>query len=106
MAQRELQSDHPSHGQPQQVTSRDPQRVEQAGEVVCHVRYLVGVAGFRAAAGVAVVDQDHLELRGKGRHLGQRPQRRVVPDPHHQDQRGSVAMDLVVQLLPVRLHHA
>ena len=88
------------------MTPLNPQGVEQTGKVVCHIGNPVGLDGLRAAAGVAVVDQDHLELRGKDRDLRQRTKRRVLSDSHHQNQRGSFSMKLVVQVLSVRLYGA
>ena len=79
----------------------DFERVEQTGDVVGHVGDGVRVIGSGAATGVAVVEQDDLELGGELRDLLQGPQRRVVSDPHDQHEWGAVAVDLVVELLPV-----
>ena len=79
----------------------DVEGVEQTGDVVSHVGDGVGVIGSGAAPGVAVVDEDDLEPGGELGDLLQRPQRRVVADPHQQDEWWAVSMDLVVQLLPV-----
>ncbi len=81
----------------------DLERVEQTGDVVSHVGDGGRVIGSGAAPGIAVVEEDDLEPGGEDRDLLQRPQRRVVSDPHDQDERGAVSVDLVVQLLPVRV---
>src|SRR5215204_5162383 len=80
----------------------DVERVEQTGHVVSHVRDGVLVIGPGAAAGIAVVEEDDTEAGGQNGDLLQRPQRRVVSDPHHQDERGAVSVNLVEQLLPIR----
>ena len=79
----------------------DVEGVEQTGDVVSHVGDGVRVIGSGAAAGVAVVEEDDTEPGGELGDLLQRPQRRVVSDPHHQDEWWAVSVDLVVQLLPV-----
>src|SRR5688572_32760788 len=60
---------------------------------------------FRStAAGVAVVEDDDLERPRQRRHLRQPPQRRVVPNPHDENEWGPFTVDLEVQVLPVRLN--
>ena len=80
----------------------DIERVEQTGHVISHVRDGVGVIGSGAASGIAVVEEDDTEPGGENGDLLQRPQRRVVSDPHHQDEWRAVTVNLVEQLLPVR----
>ena len=80
----------------------DFERVEQTDDVVSHVGDGVRVIGSGAATGIAVVEQDDTEPGGELWDLLQGPQRRVVSDPHHQDEWRAVAMNLVEQLLPVR----
>ena len=80
----------------------DIERVEQTGHVVSHVRDGVRVIGSGAAAGIAVVEEDDTEPGGENGDLLQRPQRRVVSDPHQQDEWRAVSVNLVEQLLPVR----
>jgi hypothetical protein len=53
----------------------DIERVEQAGQVVGHVRDGVWVIGSGAAAGIAVVDEDDTELGGESGDLLQCPKR-------------------------------
>ena len=76
--------------------------VEQTEDVVGHVGDGVRVIGSGAATGIAVVEEDDTEPGGELWDLLQRPQRRVVSDPHHEDEWGAVAVNLVEQLLPVR----
>ena len=45
VSQGELLGDHSAHGQPQQMAALDFERVEQAGEVIGHVRDCVGMPG-------------------------------------------------------------
>ena len=80
----------------------DIEGVEQTGHVVGHVGDGVRVIGSGAAAGIAVVEEDDTEPGGQNGDLLQRPQRRVVSDPHQQDEWGAVSVNLVEQLLPVR----
>ena len=81
----------------------DVERFEQTGHVVSHVRDGVRVIGPGAAAGIAVVEEDDTEPSGESRDLLQHPKRRVVTDSHHQDEWRAVSMNLVEQLLPVRV---
>jgi hypothetical protein len=82
----------------------DIERVEQTSHVLSHVRDGVWLMGSGTAAGIAIVQEDDTESGGKNGDLLQRPQRRVVADSHHQNQCRTLSVNLVVQLLPVRVH--
>jgi hypothetical protein len=106
MPQRELLGDHAPHREAQQVRSLDGERVHQRGDVICHVCDGVGGRSFRTAADVPVVEDHHLEPLGQRGHLRECPQRGVVPDPHDQYERWSLAVDFEVEFLPVRSDRA
>jgi hypothetical protein len=101
VAQRELHRDHSAHRQAANVGLLDLERVHQRGGVVGHVRDRVRGGGLRAAARVAVVEDDDLKLAGQRRNLRERPKGGVVSDPHHQHQRLPLAVHFVVELLAV-----
>jgi hypothetical protein len=104
MSQRELHPDHASHRQAQQMGAVDIERVEQTGHIVSHVGDGVGMIGSGAAAGITVIKDDDTEPAAENGDLLQRPQRRVVSDPHEQYKCGALSVNLVEQLLPVRVH--
>lgn len=81
----------------------DTDGVHEAGDVISHVGDVVRSGGLRTAAGIPVVEDDHLERLGQGGDLRQRPQCGVVPDAHDQHQRRPFAMHLEVELLTIGL---
>ena len=102
MTERELHRDHSAHRQTTDVGLLDTECVHQRGRVVGHVRDRVRAGGLRAAASIAVVEDDDLKLLRQRRNLRERPKGGVVSDPHHQDEWLSLTVYFVIEFLAVR----
>ena len=81
--------DHSAHRQTTNVGLLDVECVHQRGRVVGHVRDGVRPSGLRAAASIAVVEDDDLKLPRQCRNLRERPKGAVVSDPHHPREGGA-----------------
>jgi hypothetical protein len=101
MSHGEFETDGATHAVANDVDECDADRLQQRGDVVCHVRVGQWTDDVGGAAVTLQLDSNHAVLRGERR---EQPGEAALDCAHRavqQNERGAVAVGLVVELEPV-----